>query len=90
MGVVAAVVLGGAALGSGVMSAMGASSAAAAQAQAQKIAQQQANFKNEWAHAAASTWYGVNLRYSKSIVTTEHVSSQCKHDCTQDKLQAIL
>lgn len=52
MGVVAAVVLGGAALGSGVMSAMGASSAAAAQAQAQQIAQQQANFKNEWAHAA--------------------------------------
>ena len=52
MGVVAAVVLGGAALGSGVMGAMGASSAAAAQAAAQKVAQQQANFKAKWAFDA--------------------------------------
>lgn len=53
MGVVAAAgIMGAAALGSGIMGAMGSSSAAAAQAQSQKIAQQQANFKNEWAHAA--------------------------------------
>ena len=53
MGVVAAAgIMGAAALGSGVMSAMGASSAASAQAQAQKLQQQQANFKNEWAQAA--------------------------------------
>lgn len=53
MGVVAAAgIMGAAALGSGIMGAMGSSPAAAAQAQSQKIAQQQANFKNEWAHAA--------------------------------------
>jgi len=49
---VAAAVMGGLALAQGVMGAMGASSEAAAQAAAQKLQQQQANFKNEWAHAA--------------------------------------
>ena len=46
------VVLGGLALAAGVMGAFGASSAAAAQAKAQEIAQQQANFKAQWAHDA--------------------------------------
>ena len=47
-----AIAMGGMALASGIMGAMGASSQAAAQAAAQKLQQQQANFKNEWAHAA--------------------------------------
>jgi len=46
------VVIGGLALAAGVMGAVGASSAAAAQAKAQEIAQQQANFKAQWAHDA--------------------------------------
>ena len=52
MGVVAAVTLGGLALGQGVMGAFGASSQASAQYQAQQLAQQQANFRNQWAMAA--------------------------------------
>ena len=46
------VVLGGLALAAGVMGAVGASSAASAQAKAQEIAQQQANFKAQWANDA--------------------------------------
>ena len=46
------VVLGGLALAAGVMGAFGASSAASAQAKAQEIAQQQANFKAQWANDA--------------------------------------
>lgn len=52
MAVVAATILGAAALGTGVMGAMGSSSAAAAQAKAQEIQQQQTNFKNQWAYEA--------------------------------------
>jgi hypothetical protein len=49
---VAAGVMGGLALAQGVMGAFGASSQASAQYQAQQLAQQQANFRNQWAMAA--------------------------------------
>jgi hypothetical protein len=45
---IAAIILGGAALGSGVMGALGNSSQAAAQAKAAEIQQQQANFRAQW------------------------------------------
>ena len=52
MPIVAAVIMGGAALASGGIGALGSSSAASAQAAAQEYQQQQANFKNQWAHEA--------------------------------------
>ncbi len=45
-------IIGGLALAGGLFGAFGASSNAAAQAKAQELQQQQANFKNQWAHVA--------------------------------------
>lgn len=49
---VAAVIMGGMALGQGIMGALGSSSQAAAQAKAAEIQQQQANFRAQWENEA--------------------------------------
>lgn len=52
--IAAAVIMGGAALGTGVMGALGGSSQAAAQAKAAEIQQQQANFRAQWENEAGN------------------------------------
>lgn len=63
--------MGGLALASGVMGAMGASSQAKAEAMAQKMQQQNANFQNKWQNEAANRnmlrQYGGQLQVNAQI-----------------------
>lgn len=73
-----AFVMGGLALASGVMGAMGASSQAKADAMAQQMQQQNANFQNKWQNEAANRnmlrQYGGQLQVNAQIEAAANLS----------------
>ena len=73
-----AFIMGGLALASGVMGAMGASSQAKADAMAQQMQQQNANFQNKWQNEAANRnmlrQYGGQLQVNAQIEAAANLS----------------